>query len=558
MRELFHSPVGDEYLGKYRLIKLIAQGGMAEIFLAVNEGPSGFKKEVVIKRILPHLAKDEEFVAMFLDEARLAAALSHQNIVHITDLGEQDGSYFLCMERLEGRDLNAILHHYRSKQEYFPFTVAAVIAAAVCEGLSYAHGFKDERGYRHIVHRDISPSNIFITFQGAVKVLDFGIAKASGRAASTDAGLVKGKLNYMSPEQAMGQDVDARSDLFAVGLVLHEMLTGALPPQKADKIQSVDAAMAAHVEPLKVFRPDIPPMLELIVSRAMEPDRAKRIQTADAMRRAISEYLATCTSALSTDVLAKFMEQFRHAPQESPVPPAVKGKTESDRSPDTNPSPGRRPSRERASPALASTEAAPSAFERTYVPSKARTSRWLLWGVLPLAFLGLGATMTWLMMKRTPPASPPPPPVESPRLAASAVPTIEESQPVELPAPAPAPSVEAPEERPPKPGKKSPKPRPPPPKPPTSPPVSKPPAVELQPKPPPTALPPGSVTIDCSPPCRIQIDGKDFGESPAFNIKLEAGAHQVTATEIKTSKVQREPIQITAGEKHPTVVIEFQ
>ena len=209
-------------LSRYRLLSSLAQGGMAELFLAVQEGPAGFEKEVVLKRVLPHLAGDASFISMFLDEARLAARLSHPHIVQVTDFGEEEGVYFLCMERLVGMDLAAILHAHKKKKRLFPAPVAAVILSAVCDALHYAHTLTDSRGQAlGIVHRDFSPSNLFVTEQGAVKVLDFGIAKARGRAVRTEAGQIKGKIQYMSPEQAMSAEPDDRSNLFSSGSVLY-------------------------------------------------------------------------------------------------------------------------------------------------------------------------------------------------------------------------------------------------------------------------------------------------------------------------------------------------
>src|SRR5690606_5694265 len=209
---------------------------MAEIFLARREGPEGFSRELVVKRILPHLAADREFVQMFLAEARLAAQLHHPNVVTVYDFGRAEGSYYLAMEPVRGVDLRALIARAAAaapRGHGIPFHHAAKIASSICEGLAHAHGLVLEGGQRGIVHRDVTPSNVLISFDGAVKLADFGIAKqqAGGRD-PTFHGVVKGKYAYLSPEQARGERLDARSDLFNVGIVLFECVTGeALFPQ---------------------------------------------------------------------------------------------------------------------------------------------------------------------------------------------------------------------------------------------------------------------------------------------------------------------------------------
>ena len=200
---------------------------MAEIFLAKQLGPAGYEKTVVIKRVLEHYSSHADFVAMFLDEARLAAQLSHPNIVQIYDFGEAEGSYYLCMEYLRGEDLHTVVKHAQRKNTAISPDVAATIVAAACDALDYAHALTTEDGRPlHIVHRDISPSNIFVTYQGLVKVLDFGIARAEGKVVKTATGTIRGKVSYMAPEQAMSKPLDGRADVWALGAVLHELLSG--------------------------------------------------------------------------------------------------------------------------------------------------------------------------------------------------------------------------------------------------------------------------------------------------------------------------------------------
>ena len=213
--------------GKYTLIDRIAVGGMAEIFLARQAGPEGFEKNIVIKRIRPHLSKEPNFVRMFLNEAKLAAQLNHPNIVQIYDLGKIGESYFIAMEYIFGRDMRRIIPKADALGIPFPMVYALKIASSVCEGLYFAHQRVDVYGQRlDIVHRDVTPENIFVSFDGTVKILDFGIAKAANQIEQTLAGELKGKLSYMSPEQCVGSQLDNRSDLFSLGTVLYEWLTG--------------------------------------------------------------------------------------------------------------------------------------------------------------------------------------------------------------------------------------------------------------------------------------------------------------------------------------------
>jgi len=216
-----------ETFGGYTLLERIGVGGMAEVFLARRSGVAGFEKDIVIKRIRPHLTEHESFVNMFLGEAKLAAQLSHPNIVQIYDLGRIQDSYFIAMEYIAGRDMSALIPRAKKMSFPFPAEYAMRIGSSICEALYYAHTQSDSYGNPlHIVHRDISPENIRLAWTGAVKILDFGIAKAATQMHETKAGEIKGKLCYMSPEQVLGKEIDHRSDIFALGVVLYEGLTG--------------------------------------------------------------------------------------------------------------------------------------------------------------------------------------------------------------------------------------------------------------------------------------------------------------------------------------------
>src|SRR5579859_7783437 len=207
-------------LGKYTLLRVLATGGMAELFLAIQRSVAGFEKLIVIKRILPSMNHDKAFIDMLLHEARIAATLSHANIVQIFDVGQIDGTYYIAMEHVHGEDLRSIVRQMRKKNvTEFPLEHAIGIMAGVCGGLAYAHEKPDLDGSSlNIVHRDISPQNVVVTFSGDVKIVDFGIAKSDTKMSTeTRSGKLKGKVPYMSPEQARGEDIDSRSDIFAVG-----------------------------------------------------------------------------------------------------------------------------------------------------------------------------------------------------------------------------------------------------------------------------------------------------------------------------------------------------
>jgi serine/threonine protein kinase len=213
--------------GKYYLLERINVGGMAEVFKAKAFGVEGFERLLAVKRILPNIAEDEEFITMFIDEAKIAVQLQHANVAQIFDLGKVDDSYFIALEYVNGKDLRAIFDRGRQRGEVMSVPQACFVVMQVCEGLDYAHNKRDAQGHElHLVHRDISPQNVLIGFEGEIKLIDFGIAKAAGKASKTQAGILKGKFGYMSPEQVRGLPIDRRSDIFSVGIVLYELLTG--------------------------------------------------------------------------------------------------------------------------------------------------------------------------------------------------------------------------------------------------------------------------------------------------------------------------------------------
>ncbi|WP_224242848.1 protein kinase domain-containing protein [Hyalangium gracile] len=294
--------------GKYILIRKLAEGGMAEIYLAKQIGAEGFERDVVIKCMLDHITQYREFVSMFLDEARLAARLHHPNIVQITDLGVADDRYFICMEYLAGEDLDAVIAASHYKGQAVPIPIAARIMLSTLEGLEFAHKYEEEGQPTGLVHRDISPSNIFVTYQGTVKVLDFGIAKASSRMTQTQPGLLKGKWGYMSPEQARGEPIDARSDLFSLGVTFHELLTARRVFERDTEIGVLLALMDQPIPPPSAHRPEIPPELDRIVMRALERRRDDRYASASEMRAELEEVLRGTSSIPGMSQLAQYMQ----------------------------------------------------------------------------------------------------------------------------------------------------------------------------------------------------------------------------------------------------------
>ncbi len=277
---------------RYRVTERLEAGGMAEVFLGEVVGMQGFKKRVAIKRVLPHLAQNKAFMGMFLDEARLGARLDHANIVSVFDIGAADNTYFLVMEYVDGCNLKALMEGLRKQGVPFPLGPAVFIAQEACRGLSYAHELTDEQGEPlHIVHRDISPPNILISKRGEVKVTDFGLAKAATQLEKTDPGVVKGKFGYLSPEAAMGQEVDARADLFALGVVLWEMLAGRRLFLGESDYHTVKLVQAAEVPSLRQLHPDVDEAFEQVLRKALARDPRDRFQTAREMGDALAGYL---------------------------------------------------------------------------------------------------------------------------------------------------------------------------------------------------------------------------------------------------------------------------
>lgn len=302
----------NEKFGRYQLLNKLAAGGMAEIFLAREEGSP---TTVVIKRILPHLAENEYFIAMFLDEARLAARLNHPNIVQVLDLGKKDENLFLAMEYIYGDDLRRFSRQADTAGTPIPIHLVVRIVAEVCKGLDYAHKKTDAAGKPlNIVHRDVSPQNVLVAFNGAVKIVDFGIAKAADQITVTRTGVLKGKYSYMSPEQVAGQSLDRRSDIFALGIILHELLTGKRLFKRANDVLTLEAVAQCKVAPPSSINPNISPALDGIVLKALSKNRAHRFTDAKMLGAALEDWLSTQEELSTTMALAAFMRKI-YAPQ---------------------------------------------------------------------------------------------------------------------------------------------------------------------------------------------------------------------------------------------------
>jgi serine/threonine protein kinase len=294
---------GDVIYGPYRLIERVAVGGMAEVFRAKRSGVEGFEKVVAVKRILSHLSDNKEFVDMFIDEAKMVAGLTHPNIVQIFDLGKIDRSYYIAMEYVHGRDLRTILRRAKERGVAVSLHLSAYVVSRMAAALEYAHRKRDEAGQPMlIVHRDVSPQNLLLSFEGDVKLTDFGIAKAASKATITDKGALRGKLLYMSPEQAWGRSMDRRSDIFSLGIVLYEMLTGQKPFLGNSETSILDTVRECRVAPPSTVNDRIPEKLERVVMKALERDPEVRYQDAGEMHRDLERVLHDGAATTPRDV----------------------------------------------------------------------------------------------------------------------------------------------------------------------------------------------------------------------------------------------------------------
>jgi serine/threonine protein kinase len=301
--------VADEVvLGRYQIIKHLASGGMAQVLLARATGIEGFERHVVIKRIHRERANNEQVVRMFLDEARLAAMLHHHNIVQVHDIGQENGEYFFVMEYVHGEDLRRLLTHLSAKKATMPIEHVLTIIMETAEALQYAHEVKGPNGKPlNLVHRDVSPANVIVGYDGNVKVVDFGIAKASVRSSETQSGMLKGKISYMAPEQCLGEPVDRRSDVFALGICLFELFTVRRLFKGPSEFLTMTSIVQGNIPKPSAYRPDIPPKLEEIIMKALAMEPEQRYQSAEEMRLALKAFAAEHNLQCSRGALSDYM-----------------------------------------------------------------------------------------------------------------------------------------------------------------------------------------------------------------------------------------------------------
>jgi serine/threonine-protein kinase len=524
-----HRQPGSQY-GKFSLVARLATGGMAEIFLARLVGAAGFEKLVCIKRILPHLARDKQFVEMFLSEARIAAQISHPNVCQVFELGEIDGSYYIAMEYLEGVPLACFRRHDHDGLPPAPRLVAG-IAIQACEGLHHAHGLKYGDGsVMEVVHRDVSPQNLFVTADGIVKVLDFGIAKIHGATVRTSTGAIKGTYAYMAPEQLRGERVDRRTDVFALGIAMWEILARRYLFKRETEFLTFQAITSDPIPDICALRPDVPTALSSVIMTALARNRDERFPSARMFGEAIAAAVSPMTSiAISDAVQRAFATELAEQAELIRVARAGSG---FDLDVELGPSVGSgedalttpiSQQRGTAGSQVSALALTLGSAPKTEVSNPALPIQRRSWG--RLAALGalavvVGGAGAFVYARIEQPSAPtaaqapalPPPPPASTTPAPPATPPAAPPAPEQTPAPPPAtPPPAAP------------------------PPVAKP--VEKHtsaPRPAPPAArpsgPPGFITIDSTPVYAvIYIDGKSYGETPLVRVELSPGRHVVHA-----------------------------
>ncbi len=301
-----------QQLGRYQILKELATGGIADVYLARASGLEGFTRHVVLKSIRRELAAEPRFVTAFLDEARIAASLHHHNIVQVYDIGEQNGAYFFAMEYVHSEDVRTLLNRVRERGEMVPLDQAISIMTATAAGLHYAHEAVSPQGVKlGVIHRDVAPSNILVGYDGSVKLVDFGLAKAALRSTTTAAGTIRGKASYMSPEQCRGEKIDRRADIFGLGIVMYELITAQRLFKGTTDFDTMQAIVEGEVPPPSSVRRDVPPALDAIILKALSKDPNARYQTAEEFRAAVEMFgvehqLRTSNKALADYVVKLF------------------------------------------------------------------------------------------------------------------------------------------------------------------------------------------------------------------------------------------------------------
>jgi serine/threonine protein kinase len=293
---------------RYRVLRKIAHGGMAEIFTALQIGAEGFEKPVVLKRILPALSSDPAFVRMLVDEAHIVSSLNHSHLVQVLDLGKADDQFFLVLEFVDGWSLEQVRRRARKARLKLPLPLALYVVSALCRGLDYVHRRTRNGKPLGIVHRDVTPQNVLLSREGEVKLADFGIAKASGRREKSATGVIKGKFAYMSPEQSVGAELDARSDLFSVGTLLYLLTTGQKPFDAATDLDVLMQVRKARFEKPSTIVRDYNPDVERFVTRALRADRARRWQSAEQMADRVDQILVKLGQPSGPAALKRWLE----------------------------------------------------------------------------------------------------------------------------------------------------------------------------------------------------------------------------------------------------------
>src|SRR5690554_842033 len=296
--------------GNYTLHKLIARGGMAEIYRATMPGIGGFEKTVAIKKILPHLAENDEFITMLIDEANIIVSINHFNIAQVYDLGCIDDTYYIAMEYIHGVDLAHIIKGMARRGQTVPVPHAVYIGSSICAGLHAAHSKTDEQGNPlKIVHRDVSPHNVLLSYAGDVKIIDFGVAKAAVKESHTQHGVIKGKLLYMAPEQANTSDIDGRADLFAAGLIIYKMLTNHLPFEGDNEFQIYNNIMSKEITPPRIFNPQVPEAVDKVVMKLLARDPDERYQDGYSAKQDLDRALHQVAPGYTVNRLSRFIDE---------------------------------------------------------------------------------------------------------------------------------------------------------------------------------------------------------------------------------------------------------
>ena len=295
-------------IGNYELLEPIASGGMAEVFRARTVGIEGFERPIAIKRMRKGIATDQEYVEMFINEARLASQLTHENILQVYELSKSDGQLHIAMEFVEGRDLRQIVQKLGKANRTLPIPAAVHIAIKLCHALDYAHRKTSLTGQPlNLIHRDVSPQNVLVSYDGLVKLLDFGVAKSNLACSETEAGIIKGKSGYMAPEQIRSERIDHRVDIFSIGVTLYEMLTGTRLFAGENDLQILEKVLMGQLQRPRKVNPDIPAELEAIVVKALRRNRNRRYDWASQMAEDLQAFLINSKQAFSPQLLSSFM-----------------------------------------------------------------------------------------------------------------------------------------------------------------------------------------------------------------------------------------------------------